>query len=194
VLYAGTYADGLFKSADGGATWKQSSAGMDPNEPIFALVVDPVHTHVVYAGSLRSGVFVSQDGGGAWRPLTQGLRNRTIRGLALAADGQTLYAATHGGGVYRLSTLSQTQFDALAPAPAPAPTEAALNTPRPATAVPATAGRPTEPGATSMPTSSQPSKGGGGLCGGAAALPLVLVGLAILVRSRRPHHPGPTGR
>jgi len=193
VLYAGTYADGLFKSADGGATWKQSSAGMDPNEPIFALLVDPVHTHVVYAGSLRSGVFVSQDGGGAWRPLTQGLRNRTVRGLALAADGQTLYAATHGGGVYRLSTLSQAQFDALAPAPAPAPTEAALNTPRPATAVPATAGRPTEPGATSVPT-SQPSKGGGGLCGGAAALPLVLVGLAILVRSRRPHHHGPTGR
>jgi hypothetical protein len=176
---------------------------MDPNEPIFALVVDPVRSNVVYVGSLRSGVFVSQDGGETWRTLNQGLHARTVHGLAIAADGQTLYAATHGDGVYRLSTLSQAQFDALAPAPtatsAPAPPVATPSTPTPTarsspltTAAPTptpyppagsepTRGSPTPaPTATPQPAAtptSAPSKGSG-LCGGAVALPLVMGGLA----------------
>jgi photosystem II stability/assembly factor-like uncharacterized protein len=203
VLYAGLYANGVFKSTDGGITWQRSSAGMDPNEPIFALVVDPVRSNVVYVGSLRSGVFVSQDGGETWRTLNQGLHARTVHGLAIAADGQTLYAATHGDGVYRLSTLSQAQFDALAPAPtatsAPAPPVATPSTPTPTarsspltTAAPTptpyppagsepTRGSPTPaPTATPQPAAtptSAPSKGSG-LCGGAVALPLVMGGLA----------------
>jgi photosystem II stability/assembly factor-like uncharacterized protein len=204
VLYAGVVADGVFKSADGGATWKRSSAGMDPNEPILVLAVDPVRTHVIYAGSLRSGVFVSQDGAETWRPLSQGLHNRTVLGLALAADGQTLYAGTDGGGVYRLSTLSQAQFDALAPALASSPAQSAP-TPTAASNPPAATAPTAIPSAlegseasggspTPVPTATPPSSKGGGLCGGAAALPLLLVGVVSLVRSRRPYHPGPTGK
>jgi photosystem II stability/assembly factor-like uncharacterized protein len=185
VLYAGLYANGVFKSTDGGVTWRRSSAGMDPNEPVFALAVDPLRSNVVYAGSTRSGVFVSQDSGETWRTLNQGLRARTVRGLVIAADGQTLYAATHGGGVYRLSTMSQAEFDARVPAPPTA-------TPRPAAAAPTATASPTRPAA--APTATRPPApstavtpraGGRGTCGGPVALPLAAVALACCRRWRR---------
>ena len=47
VLYAGTAGSGVFRSDDGGALWQASSAGMDPNEPIGAVVVDPARPNVV---------------------------------------------------------------------------------------------------------------------------------------------------
>jgi len=195
VLYAGLYANGVFKSTDGGVTWRRSSAGMDPNEPIFALAVDPVRSNVVYAGSLRSGVFVSQDGGTTWRSLSKGLHARTVRGLAIAADGRTLYAATHGDGVYRLSVLSQDEFTALAPTPTFAPHTvtprvAPTGTPSPIAVAPTATVLPTMSFAmpTAAPSSTQPATApvpaGGGVCGGSVALPLAVAGLACLWHRR----------
>lgn len=115
ILYAGTYSHGVFKSEDGGESWVNSSAGMDPNDSITALVVDPTHLNVVYAGSSRSGLYLSEDAGQSWRLLNDGLRSRAISALSISADGETLYAATRGEGVFRLSTHDQAQFDAMAP-------------------------------------------------------------------------------
>jgi len=112
VLYAGTADRGVYKSADGGTTWSRSSSGMDPNEPISAVVVDPQRPEIVYAGSKGSGVFVSTDGGATWQRIVDGLRVRAVRALALSFDGGTLYAATLGEGVYRLSVLNQDELNA----------------------------------------------------------------------------------
>jgi uncharacterized protein (TIGR03382 family) len=196
VLYAGIMRAGVFKSEDGGTSWRQSSVGMDPNEPIVAIAVDPVRPSVVYAGSWQSGVFVSEDGGATWRRINDGLRTRYVRDLTISPNGETLYAATNGEGAFRLSTLSQEQFDALAPAPTPIPPTA---TPRPApTAIPrptltrgATAptiapppAQPTAPPEVVLTPTPAPS-GGRGICGGAAALPLALLGLVWINRRRR---------
>ena len=105
VLYAGTVGSGVFRSIDGGASWQASSAGMDPNEPIGAVVVDPVRSNVVYAGSWSSGVFMSEDWGEVWRPINHGLRTRSVRTLAISSDGEVLYAGTRGEGVFRLGEL-----------------------------------------------------------------------------------------
>jgi len=78
-------------------------------------VVDPLRTHVVYVGSWTSGVYLSEDAGETWNLLNDGLRTRSVRKLAISSDGETLYAATRGEGVFRLSTLSQDEFDALTP-------------------------------------------------------------------------------
>ncbi len=112
VLYVGTSERGLFISGDGGLTWTSSSAGMDPNEPIGAIAIDPIRPNVIYAGSWRSGVYISEDGGMRWRLINDGLRTRSVRALALSSDGETLYAATRGEGVFRLSRLSQDEFKA----------------------------------------------------------------------------------
>jgi hypothetical protein len=105
---------------------------MDPNEPIEAIVVDPVRPNVVYAGGRRSVLFLSEDFGATWRLINDGLRTRSVRALGIASDGETLYAGTVGEGIFRLSTLSQSEFDAMAPEvvePAPVAEEPAAEEP-----------------------------------------------------------------
>jgi len=115
MLYAGSDQQGLYKSVDGGETWHWSSSGMEPNEPIFGIVVDPVRPNVVYAGGWSSGVYVSENYGADWQQLNEGLRTRSVHDLAISADGETLFAATRGVGVFRLSTMEQAEFDSLSP-------------------------------------------------------------------------------
>ncbi len=110
-LYAGVMNGAIYVSQDGGATWIQSATGMDFNEAIRSIVVDPLRTNVVYAGSWRTGVYLSEDYGKTWQQINDGLSFRAILDLGVSQDGSTLYAATQGGGVFRLSSFSQEDLD-----------------------------------------------------------------------------------
>ncbi|HEY0781655.1 MAG TPA: hypothetical protein VGE98_04305 [Thermoanaerobaculia bacterium] len=86
----------LFKSVDGGASWRVSSQGL-PRGPAIRLTLSPARPATVYALTDR-GIYVSDDGGGSWAPLTNGLRLLVPNDLSLdAADPDRLYAATAGG-------------------------------------------------------------------------------------------------
>jgi photosystem II stability/assembly factor-like uncharacterized protein len=102
VIYAATQQYALWRSDDGGQTWTQAAAGMDPNEPLFDLEPDLSHQGVLYASSCWSGVFVTTDGGQSWRRLADGLGFNNITDLALTEDGSVLYAGSSGSGVFRL--------------------------------------------------------------------------------------------
>jgi len=102
TLYAATNNGGLYKSTDAGATWQLASAGISPNAQILDIVIDPVKPNVVYAADQRMGVFRSEDRGKFWVQIDRGLTTRAVRALALSSDGGTLYAATDGGGIFRL--------------------------------------------------------------------------------------------
>jgi photosystem II stability/assembly factor-like uncharacterized protein len=106
ILYAGTEAWGVFKSTDGGSTWRPSNAGLgsgNPNVWIRSLVIDPRDPDTVYAASLGQGVFRSEDGGRSWAPASQGLPRvgadfQEIFSLVLdPRSPQTLYAGSRGG-------------------------------------------------------------------------------------------------
>jgi len=56
----------------------------------------------VYAADLRTGVYRSDDGGKLWVQIDKGLTMRAVKALTISSDGGTLYAATEGGGVFRL--------------------------------------------------------------------------------------------
>jgi photosystem II stability/assembly factor-like uncharacterized protein len=113
ILLTGTYGNEILRSLDSGVTWERFGVGMDPNQTVTALVADPEDDSILYAGTNRSGVYISQDQGQTWRQINNGLRMRTIQDLAISADGQTVYAATDGEGVFRLSALTQEEFDDL---------------------------------------------------------------------------------
>lgn len=115
TLYAGTAGAGVFKSENGGVSWQASSIGMDPNEPIGAIAVDPIQSNILYAGSRISGVFMSEDAGGTWQLINNGLRTRSVRTLSIAADGKLLYAGTRGEGVFRLGELILPKVEQLLP-------------------------------------------------------------------------------
>ena len=59
VVYAATQQYALWRSNDGGQTWVQAAAGIDPNEPLFDLEPDLAHQGVLYASSCWSGVRMS---------------------------------------------------------------------------------------------------------------------------------------
>lgn len=95
----------VYKSTDGGASWTGIDGSGDtaiPDIPVFALIVDPQNTNTLYVGS-DLGVFVSLDGGNTWARDDNPFANAVTETLVLdrSAGSTTLYAFTHGRGVWR---------------------------------------------------------------------------------------------
>jgi photosystem II stability/assembly factor-like uncharacterized protein len=166
VILAGFERQALYRSVDGGQTWEPSARGMNPEAQITSIVFDPASPgEVVYVADLFSGVYRSPDGGQTWMVINNGLLMRSTNALAISSDGLHLYAATEGGGVYRLDLNNE------APIPAPAPTP---------TAIQSTPARATKPSAPPTPELS----GKPGICGSAILLPLVFLSSVWLWRRR----------
>ena len=176
IIYAATYNYGVFMSTNQGHTWQWRRLGMDPYEPISSLLIDPVRPNVMYAGSMKRGIYLSEDGGNVWRLINSGLSMRSIRSLSISSDGNTLYAGTDGGGVFRLSALIPQDWTALQPTPTllPTATPSPTHTEQPTqTAVPSMTPTPrlALPTATQLPVSDTTRTS----CPG-SFIPLVLVG------------------
>jgi photosystem II stability/assembly factor-like uncharacterized protein len=90
VWYAGTSPQGLFRSEDGGATWRGvdgfnehpqrkawcggDQAGTPDGAKLHSILIDPRDPRHMYIGMSSGGVFESTDGGADWRPLNRGVR------------------------------------------------------------------------------------------------------------------------
>lgn len=83
-----------------------------PSVPIRSVVIHPSNVNVIYVGT-AVGIFVSAAGGGTWTVPQSGPTNTSVDELFFM--GTTLYAATHGRGVFRSATL---------PVPGPATADA----------------------------------------------------------------------
>ena len=100
---------GVYKSTDGGKTWKQTLF-VDANTGVVDLAADPENPDVIYAAAWQvrnwpwlsyfqanagpgSGVYKSTDGGGTWKRLTG-------KGWPQGTLGRIGLATTNGGRVY----------------------------------------------------------------------------------------------
>ena len=134
VLYAGSgesdirsdlsSGDGVYKSIDGGATWK--NIGLRDSRQISRIAIDPTNADVVYVGVLghaygpndERGVYKSTDGGQTWSRVLNKGPEIGVSDLAIAAGSPNiLFAGTWnahrppwstyaplagpGGGLYR---------------------------------------------------------------------------------------------
>jgi photosystem II stability/assembly factor-like uncharacterized protein len=110
---------GVFKTSDGGQTWKKVLY-KDENTGAIDLVMDPRDPNVLFAamyqrqrkgwgfngGGPGSGLFRTTDGGATWTELTAGLPQGDKGRIGIcpfAADSRILYAIVEaeGGGVFR---------------------------------------------------------------------------------------------
>ncbi|MEW6718267.1 MAG: hypothetical protein AB1345_12315 [Chloroflexota bacterium] len=169
VILAGFERQALYRSVDGGQTWEPSARGMNPEAQITSIIFDPTSLgEVIYAADLFSGVYRSSDGGQTWSAVNNGLLMRSVKALAISSDGLHLYAATEGGGVYRLDLNNE------APVPAPQPTLTSV----PATPIPTIL----PPGGAASPTPEPNGKPG--ICDSAILLPLLMLSIVWLARRK----------
>jgi photosystem II stability/assembly factor-like uncharacterized protein len=112
---------GLYKTTDGGKTWK-NILSISENTGVTDVVMDPSNPDVLYAaayqrrrhvwtlinGGPESGIHKSTDGGATWTRLRAGLPNVDLGRIGLAispADPRVIYAtieaAERRGGIFR---------------------------------------------------------------------------------------------
>lgn len=106
-MLAGLEQNGMYRSTDGGASWRRISAGFEPNGGLHDIQFDPANPNIVYATDIFSGIYRSTDGGASWAKINNGLRNRAAMKLAISSDGNHVYAAIRGDGIYRLDVDGQ---------------------------------------------------------------------------------------
>ena len=100
---------GLYKTIDGGKTWK-AVLTISPVTGVTDVVMDPTDPSIMYAaafqrqrkaysfvgGGPESGIYKSTDGGDTWHKVTQGLPNRDIGRIGLSvsrSQPRTVYAS-----------------------------------------------------------------------------------------------------
>ena len=92
----------IFKTNDGGKTWKEIVNGL-PNDPINAVREDPIRKGMLYAGSERA-VYVSLDDGANWQSLRLNMPATSIRDLVIKDDD--IVVGTHGRSFWILDDIS----------------------------------------------------------------------------------------
>ncbi|NRF71845.1 hypothetical protein HLB44_33150 [Aquincola sp. S2] len=105
TVYAGAN-QGVFKSSDGGATWKYLAG----NSPVYALAIDPGNPQVLFRG-VASGIYRTSDGGSSWSQVSTQLTSaKTI--VVDPKNSMNVYVGTNGAGVWK-STDGGTTFKAI---------------------------------------------------------------------------------
>lgn len=99
TLYVAAGQAGVVKSTDGGASWRDASAGLPggPNRLLVALAVGG--SSALYAADHGpfGGVFQSADGAGSWVDTRGSFTPVSVLSLATAAVSPVVYAATDAG-------------------------------------------------------------------------------------------------
>jgi photosystem II stability/assembly factor-like uncharacterized protein len=93
IIFAGTRPAALFRSKDGGRSWKRLPAEIAKDCPnvrvprVTALSVDPTDHRVVWAGIEVDGVRRSTDGGNSWQTITSGINDPDIHDIGVLVNG-----------------------------------------------------------------------------------------------------------
>ena len=103
TIYAGTCPSSLFKSIDGGKSWRklnvelaETCAGGAIVPRVTSIAVDPDDDQTVYAGIEIDGMRITNDGGKTWVTRNEGLSSLDIHGLAVVpGNPKTIVATTN---------------------------------------------------------------------------------------------------
>jgi len=104
TLMAGTLADGLFASTDGGRRWKPRNAGL-PDLSVISLALSPAFKEDRTAFiAVSGGLYRTLDGGGSWQPALPSVGEDAVQCVALSPSypaDRTVLAGTEGRGLLR---------------------------------------------------------------------------------------------
>ncbi len=93
----------LFRTRDGGRTWRKITTGLPEGVYLQTVKADPLRRGLLFAGT-ELGVFVSFDDGDYWQSLQLNLPPASMRDIAI--HGDDLIVATHGRGFWVLDDIT----------------------------------------------------------------------------------------
>ncbi|MBV6520539.1 MAG: hypothetical protein MNPFHGCM_00655 [Gemmatimonadaceae bacterium] len=93
----------IYRTRDGGKTWKEIVSGIDSGATINAVREDPKRRGLLFAGS-ETQVWVSFDDGEQWQSLRIDMPATSVRDLVIKDDD--LVAGTHGRGFWILDDIT----------------------------------------------------------------------------------------
>ena len=93
----------IYRTHDGGKTWKEIVKGLPENGPMNVVREDPVRQGLLYAGTERA-VYVSFNDGDDWQSLRLNMPATSIRDLIV--HGDDIAVATHGRSFWILDNIT----------------------------------------------------------------------------------------
>ena len=93
----------IYRTHDGGATWKEIVKGINPMGPVNAVREDPKQPGLLYAGTERE-VYFSIDDGENWQTLRNNMPATSVRDLVIHEDD--LVVGTHGRSIWILDNIN----------------------------------------------------------------------------------------
>ena len=97
-IYVGRhFQEGIYKSSDGGLTWKKS--GLEGNNLQKMLLS---RNGLIYAGTNGQGVFRTTDNGKTWTELNKGLPTGSVVSSIISTSSGTILVGIENYGIYRL--------------------------------------------------------------------------------------------
>ncbi len=101
----GDYRPFLYKTTDGGKSWRSITKGLPETTLVWRIVQDHVNKNLLFLGT-EFGVYFSVDGGGEWLQLKGGLPPISIRDLKIQRREHDLVAASFGRSIFVLDDYS----------------------------------------------------------------------------------------
>lgn len=101
----GDYAPYLYKTTNGGKSWKSITNGIPDGTLVWRLVQDHVNPNLLFLGT-EYGVYVSLNQGEKWHKFSNGMPTISVRDLAIQKRENDLVAATFGRSFYVLDDYS----------------------------------------------------------------------------------------
>jgi len=93
----------IYRTHDGGKTWKEIVAGIPGGAPVSVVREDPKRKGLLFAGS-ETQVYVSFDDGDHWQSLRLNMAASSVRDLVIKDDD--LVVGTHGRGIWILDDIT----------------------------------------------------------------------------------------
>jgi hypothetical protein len=93
----------IYRTRDGGKTWRKITAGLPAGVYVQTVKEDPMRRGLLFAGT-ELGVWVSFDDGDRWQSLQLNLPSASARDFAI--HGDDLIVATHGRGLWIIDDIT----------------------------------------------------------------------------------------
>ena len=104
-FHDGDYRPYLYKTEDGGKTWKSINANLPEMGSTYTVAEDHVDGNLLFVG-MQFGLFFSNNGGKEWIPLKNGLPTIEVMNITIQQRENDLVVSTYGRGVYILDNYS----------------------------------------------------------------------------------------